>query len=167
MAISTETIKQVREKTGAGVIDCKKALDEAGGNMDRACEILIERGIASAQKKSDRAAEQGIIETYVHGGGKIGVLVEVNCETDFVARNDQFKELAHDIALQIAAMAPTFVSKEDISPGKECDPVTACLLQQPFIKDPGRTIQDIIAETIAKTGENIKVRRFTRFELGE
>ena len=167
MAISTETIKQVREKTGAGVIDCKKALDEADGNMDRACEILIERGIASAQKKSDRAAEQGIIETYVHGGGKIGVLVEVNCETDFVARNDQFKELAHDIALQIAAMSPAFVSKEDIPPGKECDPVTSCLLQQPFIKDPGRTIQDIIAETIAKTGENIKVRRFTRFELGE
>jgi elongation factor Ts len=167
LAISTETIKQVREKTGAGVIDCKKALDEAGGNMDRACEILIERGIASAQKKLGRAAEQGLIETYVHGGGKIGVLVEVNCETDFVARNDQFKELAHDIALQIAAMAPAFVSKEDVPPETKCEPVTACLLQQPFIKDPTRTIQDIIAETIAKTGENIKVRRFTRFELGE
>jgi elongation factor Ts len=167
LAISTETIKELREKTGAGVIDCKKALDEAGGNMDRACEILIERGIASAEKKSDRAAEQGLIETYVHGGGKIGVLVEVNCETDFVARNEQFKELAHDIALQIAAMSPEFVSKEDVPSGTKCDPITACLLQQPFIKDPSRTIQDIIAETIAKTGENIKVRRFTRFELGQ
>jgi elongation factor Ts len=167
LATSTETIKELREKTGAGVIDCKKALEEAGGNMDRACEILIERGIASAEKKSDRAAEQGLIETYVHGGGRIGVLVEVKCETDFVARNEQFKELAHDIALQIAAMSPEFVSKEDVPPGTKCDPITVCLLQQPFIKDPSRTIQDIIAETIAKTGENIKVRRFTRFELGQ
>jgi elongation factor Ts len=167
LATSTETIKVLREKTGAGVIDCKKALDEAGGNMDRACEILIERGIASAEKKADRTAEQGLIETYVHGGGRIGVLVEVKCETDFVARNEQFKELAHDIALQIAAMSPEFVSKEDVPPDTKCDPITACLLQQPFIKDPSRTIQDIIAETIAKTGENIKVRRFTRFELGQ
>jgi elongation factor Ts len=167
LTTSTQTIKALREKTGAGVIDCKKALDEAEGNMDKACEILIQRGIAFAEKKADRTAEQGIIEAYVHSGGKIGVMVEVNCETDFVARNDQFKELSHNIAMQIAAMSPIFVSQDNITPGTDCEPQSACLLQQPFIKDPARTIQDIIAETVAKTGENIKVRRFTRFELGE
>lgn len=166
MQVSAETIKEVREKTGAGVMDCRKALDEAGGNMDKACELLIQRGIALAQKKATRVANQGIIETYVHSGGKMGVMVEINCETDFVARTEQFKELAHDIAMQIAAMSPQFVSQEDIPPGTECEPQTACLLLQPFIKDPAKTIQDIITETIAKVGENIKVRRFTRFELG-
>lgn len=166
MRSSTETIKEIREKTGAGVIDCKKALDEAEGNMEKACEILIQRGVALAQKKSDRAAEQGIIETYVHSGGKIGVMVEVNCETDFVARTNEFKELAHNIALQIAAMAPKFVSPEETTSDTKSDPQTDCLLLQPFIKDPTKTIQDIITETIAKIGENIKVRRFTRFELG-
>jgi elongation factor Ts len=164
---STETIKDLREKTGAGVIDCKKALDEAEGNLDKACELLIQRGIAIAKKTSNRVAEQGIIETYVHPGGKIGVMVEINCETDFVALNEQFKALAHDIALQIAAMSPQFITKGDISKETDCDPQTACLLLQPFIKDPTKTIQDLITETIAKVGENIKVRRFTRFELGE
>ena len=166
MRSSTETIKEIREKTGAGVIDCKKALDEAEGNMEKACEILIQRGVALAQKKSDRAAEQGIIETYVHSGGKIGVMVEVNCETDFVARTNEFKELAHNIALQIAAMSPKFVSPEETTSDTQSDPQTDCLLLQPFIKDPTKTIQDIITETIAKIGENIRVRRFTRFELG-
>ncbi len=166
MHASTETIKELREKTGAGVIDCKRALDEAGGNMEKACEILIQRGIALAQKKSSRAAEQGIIETYVHSGGKIGVMVEINCETDFVARTNEFKELAHDIALQVAAMSPQFVSPEEVPSDANCDPQTDCLLLQPFIKDPTKTIQDIITETVAKIGENIKVRRFTRFELG-
>ena len=166
MQVSADSIKEVREKTGAGVMDCRKALDEAGGDMDKACELLMQRGIALAQKKAARAANQGIIETYVHSGGKIGVMVEINCETDFVARTEQFKELAHDIALQIAAMSPQFVSKEDIPPATECEPQTACLLLQPFIKDPNKTIQDIITETVAKVGENIKVRRFVRFELG-
>lgn len=166
MQLSADTIKEIREKTGAGVMDCRKALDEAGGNMDKACELLMQRGIALAQKKATRVANQGIIETYVHSGGKIGVMVEINCETDFVARTEQFKELAHDIAMQIAAMSPQFVSQEDIPPATECEPQTACLLLQPFIKDPGKTIQDIITETVAKVGENIKVRRFIRFELG-
>jgi elongation factor Ts len=166
LQVSPEIIKELRNKTGAGVIDCKKALDEADGNMDKACELLIQRGIAIAEKKSTRTAENGIIETYVHSGGKIGVMVELNCETDFVARTEQFKELAHDIALQIAAMSPQFVSREDINPGADCDPQTACLLLQPFIKDPTKTMQNIITETVAKVGENIKVRRFTRFELG-
>jgi len=166
LSISTETIKELRGKTGAGVIDCKKALDEAAGDMEKACEILIQRGIAIAQKKSQRAAEQGIIETYVHSGGKIGVMVEVNCETDFVAHTDEFKDLAHNIALQIAAMSPKFVSPEEVTSEADCDIQTDCLLLQPFIKDPTKTIQDIITETIAQIGENIKVRRFTRFELG-
>lgn len=166
MQVSAETIKELREKTGAGVMDCRKALDEAGGNMDKACELLIQRGIALAEKKATRVANQGIIETYVHSGGKIGVMVEINCETDFVARTEQFKALAHDIAMQIAAMSPQFVSREDIPPGTECDPEAACLLLQPFIKDPTKTIQNTITETVAKVGENIKVRRFIRFELG-
>ncbi len=166
MRASTETIKELRGKTGAGIIDCKKALDEAEGDMEKACEILIQRGIALAQKKSQRTAEQGIIETYVHPGGKIGVMVEVNCETDFVAHTNEFKELAHNIALQIAAMSPKFVSPEEVTSEANCDTQTDCLLLQPFIKDPTKTIHDIITETIAKIGENIKVRRFTRFELG-
>ena len=168
MQVSTTAIKDLREKTGAGVMDCKKALLEAEGNLEKAAEILNERGIALARKKAERVADQGVIETYVHPGGRIGVLVEVNCETDFVARTDEFKELAHNLALQIAAMCPQFISPEEIAKETETDidTKTACLLLQPFIKDPERTVQDIVTETIAKVGENIKVRRFIRFELG-
>ena len=168
MQVSTTTIKDLREKTGAGVMDCKKALLEAKGNFEKAIEILNERGIALARKKAERVADQGVIEAYVHAGGKIGVLVEVNCETDFVAHTAEFKELAHNLALQIAAMCPQFISREDVAPEieKDTDPKTVCLLLQPYIKDPEKTIQDIITETIAKVGENIKVRRFVRFELG-
>jgi elongation factor Ts len=160
-------VKALRGKTGAGVIDCKNALVESDGDIEKAHGILNERGIALAKKKVDRVAEQGIIETYVHLGGKIGVMVEINCETDFVARTEQFKELAHDIALQIAAMSPLYISSEEIPAGETgVDHQTACLLQQQFIKDPSKTIRDIITETIAKVGENIKIRRFARFELG-
>lgn len=166
MQISTETIKDLREKTGAGVMDCKKALTEAKGDAEKAIEILNERGMALARKKSERVAEQGLIETYVHAGGKIGVLVEVNCETDFVARTNEFKDLAHNLALQVAAMCPECVSKEEMAKDSESDPKMACLLLQPFIKDPEKTIQDIVTETIAKVGENIKIRRFVRYELG-
>ena len=166
MQIPTSTIKELREKTGAGVMDCKKALLDAEGNVEKATEILHKRGLAMAVKKADRTANEGIIEAYVHLGGRIGVLVEVNCETDFVARTQEFKELAHNLALQIAAMSPQALSPEDMSEESDEDPQTACLLLQPFIKDPNKTVQDIITETIAKVGENIKVRRFTRFELG-
>jgi elongation factor Ts len=168
LEITTDMVKALREQTGAGVIDCKKALQEAEGNIEKANELLTERGIALAKKKGDRAAEKGLIETYVHLGGKIGVMIEINCETDFVARTEQFKELAHDIALQIAAMSPLFISTEEIpaNADEEFDPQTACLLQQQFIKDPGKTISDLVTETIAKVGENIKIRRFARFELG-
>lgn len=166
MQASTAAIKELRQKTGAGIIDCKKALSEAGGNMEKAAEILNQLGLSLAQKKAERAANQGVIEAYVHQGERIGVLVEVNCETDFVARTSDFKELAHNLALQIAAMSPQFISTEEIPPETVADPQVVCLLHQPFIKDPTKTIQDIITETIAKIGENIKVRRFTRFELG-
>lgn len=168
MQVSTTEIKELREKTGAGVIDCKKALLEAAGSFEKAAEILNQRGLALAHKKADREAANGIIEAYVHQGGKIAALVEVNCETDFVARTDEFKELAHNLALQIAAMSPQFISPEDMPKETEpdTDTKTACLLLQPSIKDPDKTIQDMITETIAKVGENIKVRRFTRFEIG-
>ena len=166
MQVSTTVIKDLRDKTGAGVMDCKKALLEAQGNLEKAIEILNQRGIAMARKKAERVADQGVIEAYVHPGGRIGVLVEVNCETDFVARTNEFKELAHNLALQIAAMCPQFVSPEDIPQESETDAKTACLLLQPYIKDPEKTVQDIVTETIAKVGENIKVRRFVRFELG-
>lgn len=168
MQILTSAIKELRAKTGAGVIDCKKALIEAEGDVEKAIEILSKRGLAIARKKADRLTNQGIIEAYVHPGGQIAVLVEVNCESDFVARTEEFKELAHNLALQIAAMSPQFIAPADIPEEQKLDAKLEdiCLLSQPFIKDQNKTVQDIIAETIAKVGENIKVRRFVRFELG-
>ena len=166
MQVSTTEIKELREKTGAGVIDCKKALLEAKGSFEKAVEILNQRGLALARKKADREAANGIIEAYVHQGGQIAVLVEMNCETDFVARTEEFKELAHNLALQIAAMSPQFISPEDMPKETDADTKTACLLLQPSIKDPEKTVQDLITETIAKVGENIRVRRFVRFEIG-
>lgn len=166
MQISTQSIKELREKTGAGVIDCKNALTECDGDFAKACEILEKRGIAIALKKADRVVRSGLIENYVHAGGRIGSMVEINCETDFVAKTDEFKNLAHDIALQIAAMSPLYLSKEDLPENSEDDPIAVCLLLQPFIKDPAKTIADLVTETIAKVGENIKINRFVRYELG-
>ena len=166
MEISANIVKELRQKTGAGIMDCKKALTEAGGNIDKACELITQRGLAIARKKSERSAEQGSIECYVHTGNHLGVMVELNCETDFVARTPEFKELAHNIALQISAMSPRYIAKDEVPADVEDDPAAICLLLQPFIKDPAKSIQDIITETVAKTGENIKVRRFVRFELG-
>lgn len=168
MEISTDKIKEVREKSGAGVMACRSALIEAEGNAEKALEILKEKGILRAQKKADRVTRQGLVECYIHTGGRIGAMVEINCETDFVARTDDFKALAHNIAMQVAAMPPLFVSKEDVSAeGCDTDLVSACLLLQPYIKDPTKTIQDIVIETIAKLGENIRISRFARFALGE
>ena len=166
MQISAAIVKELREKTGAGVMECKNVLQETGGNIQQAAEMLKERGSALALKKASRDANQGLIECYVHQGGQIGVIVEVNCETDFVARTTEFKDLAHDIALQVAAMSPQFIQEDEIPQGIDVDPQSDCLLLQPFIKDPTKNIQDIITETVAKIGENIKVRRFCRFELG-
>ena len=163
--ITIQTIKELRGATGAGIMDCKKALQEASGNMDDATEILRKQGFAKAEKKAHREVSQGLVEAYIHTGGRIGALVEVNCESDFVAKTDELKTLAHDLAMQVAATDPTFLNSEGIPEGVE--PNEACLLSQPFIKDPERTIQDIVTETIAKVGENIKIRRFARFELGK
>ncbi len=188
------TIKQLREQTGAGIMDVKEALNEAGGDLDKAVEILRKKGLAKQAKKSDRTANEGIVESYIHAGGRIGVLVEVNCETDFVARTDDFKALVKEIALHIAASNPLYISSEDVPmeviekekeiykeqfAGKPDDVIAkmlegkiakyyeeACLLNQPFVKDGDKTIGDLLGEATGKMGENIQVRRFTRYMLG-
>ena len=167
MELSVTTIKELRERTGAGIMDCKRALEETAGDLSKAEEILVKQGIASAAKKATRSTEEGIVESYIHSGGRIGVLLEVNCETDFVARTDDFRELAHDLAMQVAAMAPSYVSSEEVPDGEDSDSAETVLMHQPFIKDPSKSIQDLVNEGIGKLGENIRVRRFTRFSLGE
>jgi elongation factor Ts len=147
-------------------MECRKALLEVNGDIAQALQILKEKGLIKAEKKAKRVTTQGLVEAYIHTGGRIGALVEVNCETDFVARTDEFKELARNMAMQVAALAPQFITKEEIPEGAEVEPETACLLLQPYIKDPSKTVQDVIVETIAKVGENIRIRRFARFELG-
>lgn len=166
MKISIESVKELRKRTNVGIADCNKALLEMGGDMEKAMEFLKQRGAAIVAEKKDAAVTEGVVEAYVHHTRRIGVLLELNCETDFVARTAEFKELAHDLAMQIAAAAPQFVTSEEMSPEVEADPQMVCLLNQPFIRDPARTVQEIIAETIAKVGENIRVRKFARFELG-
>ena len=166
MKISVEVVKELRNRTNVGIADCNKALLEVGGDIEKAIEFLKQRGVAIAEEKKDVAATEGVIEAYIHHTKRIGALVELNCETDFVARTAEFKELAHDLAMQIAATSPQFLTSEEMPPEAETDPQEACLLSQPFIKDPTKTVQEIIAETIAKVGENIKVRRFAKFELG-
>lgn len=197
MAITSETVKLLREKTGAGMMDCKKALTESEGNIEKAIEILRKKGAATAEKRADRATNQGIVEAYIHAGGRIGAMVELNCETDFVAKTDDFKALAREIAMQVTAMSPLFVSREQVSKDiidRELDiyrtmalnekkPETiidkiaqgrlekffqeTCLLEQTYIKDPGKTIKDLILDLTAKTGEKITIRRYQRFHLGE
>lgn len=197
MEVSASMIKDLRERTGAGMSDCKKALTEVNGDMEKAIDYLRAKGLAKAAKKAGREATEGLIVSYIHGGGRIGVLVEVNCETDFVARNEDFVNFTKDVAMQIAAMAPQFVRKEEVSAdviarekavllekAKESgkpEPVIQkmvegqlakwmkeiCLLDQPFVKNPDKTIDQLQQELIAKIGENIKIRRFVRFELGE
>ncbi len=191
-----DAIKKLREKTNAGVVDCKKALRESGGDIEKAIEILRKQGAALASKKVGRLATEGRIESYIHLGGKIGVLVEVNCESDFVARNDDFKAFVKDIAMQVAASSPLYVKREDVAESaikKETDIIKAqafvgkpasaiekivegklikfyeevCLLEQPFIKDPSMKVKDILTSMIAKIGENILIRRFVRFQVGE
>ena len=165
MEISSTSVKELREKTGAGVMDCKKALQEADGNFDRAVVILREKGAMQLAKKLDREANQGIIDTYIHAGGRIGAMVELNCETDFVARTEDFRKLAHEIAMQVAAMAPRYVRVEDAEAGAE-GVEEQTLLKQAFIRDSKLTIEQLIHEAVGKLGENIRVRRFVRFEVG-
>ncbi|SHF22874.1 translation elongation factor Ts [Desulforamulus putei] len=195
--ISASMVKELRERTGAGMMDCKKALAEVGGDMEKAIEFLREKGLAAAAKKAGRIAAEGIVEAYIHGGGRIGVLVEINCETDFVAKNEDFRALAKDIAMQIAAAKPEYVRREEVpaeviekereilraqalnegKPEKIVEKMVegriekyykeVCLLEQPFIKDSDKTVQQVVNEAIAKIGEKIDVRRFTRYEMGE
>ena len=167
MTVSTEAIKTLRERSGAGIMECKRALEEAGGVVEEAEKILNLKGLATASKKADRIASEGLVEVYVHGNGKLGAMIEVNCETDFVARTEEFKALSHDLAMQVAAMAPLYVDPEDLPPDSDLDPEQTCLVLQPFIKDQDKNIKDLITETIAKVGENIKVKRFSRFKIGE
>ena len=148
-------------------MNCRSALIKAEGDIDKALLILKEQNLVVVEKKASRVTKQGLIESYVHAGGRIGVVIEVNCETDFVARTDDFKQLAHNLAMQVAALAPVCITKEEIPQRDDIDPATAALLTQPYIKDTTLTVQDIINEVISKTGENIKVRRFVRYELGE
>ena len=168
MKISIEAVKELRNRTSVGIADCNKALLEVGGDVEKAVEFLKQRGAAIAQKKKDIAAAEGVIEAYIHHTRRVGALVELNCETDFVARTDEFRRLARDLAMQIAAASPQFISTEEMPPEAEAEtePEAVCLLSQPFIKDPTKTVQEVITETIAKVGENVKVGRFARFELG-
>ncbi|MBN3037790.1 MAG: translation elongation factor Ts [Candidatus Omnitrophica bacterium] len=175
MKINAKDIQKLREKTSAGVMDCKKALTQAKGDFEKAIEVLREQGIALAKKKAARTASEGRIEAYVHMHNRIGVLVEMNCETDFVAKCDDFKHLCKDVAMQIAALNPRYIKKEDVP--KEIAQENKsrleefckenCLLEQAFIKDQAKTMKDYLTEVIAKIGENIVIRRFIRFQLGE
>ncbi|HYE83872.1 MAG TPA: translation elongation factor Ts [Clostridia bacterium] len=195
--VEASAVKELRERTGAGMMDCKKALTESNGDMEKAIEILREKGLAAAAKKAGRIASEGIVDAYIHGGGRIGVLIEVNSETDFVAKNEEFRQFVKDMAMQVAASNPLYVRREEVDPqviAKEREIYRAqalnegkpekivdkmvegriekyykeiCLLEQPFIKDTDKTVQDMLTALIAKIGENLTIRRFVRFEKGE
>ncbi len=189
--ISTDLVKELRVRTGAGIMDCRAALQQAGGDLDKAVEILRAKGLATAARKAGRTASEGLVEAYVHTGGRVGALVEVNCETDFVARTEDFKRLVRDLAMQITAAAPRYVSREEVPAevveaqrrqfaaelaGKPSAAVDGrlekwfsdvVLLEQPFIRDESRRVRDIVTEAITKLGENVQIRRFSRFKLGE
>ena len=166
MKISIQVVKELRNRTNAGILDCNKVLLEVDGDMEKAIELLKQRGEAIAEKKKDLVATEGIIEAYIHHTKHIGALVELNCETDFVAHTAEFRELARDLAMQVAATSPQFTISEEMPLEAEMDPQVVCLLSQPFIREPVKTVKEVITETIVKVGENIKVRRFARFELG-
>ncbi len=195
--VTAALVKELRERTGAGMMDCKKVLTETEGNLEKAVDLLREKGLAAAAKKAGRVAAEGLVEAYIHGAGRIGVLLEINCETDFVAKTDGFKDLARDVAMQIAATNPLYVTKDEVpadqiehekeilraqalnegKPEKIVEKMVegriekfykeVCLLEQPFIKDADKTVRDLVTEKIAQIGENISVRRFARFQLGE
>ncbi|MBN2708011.1 MAG: translation elongation factor Ts [Calditrichaceae bacterium] len=195
--ISAAMVKDLREKSGAGMMDCKKALQESNGDFEKAIEILRKKGIAKAAKRADRVAKEGTVASYIHPGSKLGVLVEVNCETDFVANTDDFKEFVKNISMHIAASSPLAIKREDLDqavlekekeifreqalnsgkPANIVDKIVdgrlekyyaeVCLLEQPYVKDPDKKVQDLLTETIAKVGENVSIKRFSRFRIGE
>ncbi|MSQ47129.1 MAG: translation elongation factor Ts [Deltaproteobacteria bacterium] len=194
---SLAQIKELRERTGAGVVDCQKALNESGGDVEKAITFLREKGLAAAAKRAGRSAAQGTVGAYIHGGGKIGVLLEVNCETDFVARTEEFQKLIKDVAMQVAATNPRYVRRDEVSDAERArereiyraqteqsgkPPAVierivdgklekffsdVCLMEQPFIREPGKTIEQLLKEVVARTGENVVIRRFARFQIGE
>jgi elongation factor Ts len=166
LQVSIVAIKTLREKTGAGVMDCRGALLESNGDLDKASEILRQKGLAKADRKQARATSEGLVEAYIHHSGRMGAIVEINCETDFVAHTDGFKELAHNLAMQVAATNPIYIGNDDFQEEAGMPAEQVCLLLQPFIKDPDKKVQELVSETIAKMGENIMVKRFTRFEVG-
>jgi elongation factor Ts len=166
MSVSPQAVKELRELTGAGMLDGEQALEQAKGDVEKAKEILRQKGIAVAAKRAERATAQGLIQSYIHHDGRLGSLVEINCETDFVARTDDFRQLAQDLALQVAGANPRYISPDEIPDGTKGDPKELCLLLQTFLRDESVAVQDLITEAIRKTGENIRVRRFVRFELG-
>lgn len=197
MSVSTAQIKELREKTGAGILDCREALETSGGDLDKAIELLREKGLAAAEKRAGRLTNAGVLDLYTHGEGRIGVMVEVNCETDFVARTEEFRTFAHEIALQIAANSPLYLNEEDVpeevvsregefaraqaleegKPEKVIDRIVegklekfyqqSCLLRQPYIRDDSKTVGDLMLEMISTVGENIAIRRFVRWTVGE
>lgn len=165
--ISTSMIRELREKTGAGVMDAKRALEQAGGDSEKAEELLREKGLASAAKRSGRATSEGVIESYIHSGGRIGAMVELNCETDFVARTDDFTGLARNLAMQVAAMSPKFVDRESVAEDAGDVSDEELLMEQDYIREPGTKISDLVKQLSAKTGENVIISRFARYELGQ
>ena len=167
MEISIDLVRALREQTGAGIMACKEALQETRGDLEQATELLRQQGLAIVAKKAARETKEGVVEAYIHSGSRVGALVEVSCETDFVARTPEFRELAHNLAMQVAAMRPTYVSQEEVPDSDEANPEESCLLEQPFIKDSTKTVRDLINEIVAKVGENVRVRRFSCFSLGE
>jgi len=197
MGVTPALVKELRDKTGCGMMDCKRALEETGADVDTAVELLRKKGLADLAKRVERSTNEGIVDTYIHGEGRLATLVEVNCETDFVARNDDFKQFAHDVAMQVAAASPRFVTRDDVSeelkkaereiyraqalragkPEKIVDKIvdgkmekffqTVCLMEQSFIKDQDKTVESHLGELVGKIGENISIRRFNRFQLGE
>ena len=167
LAPTVEQIKALREQTGAGIMDCKQALEESSGDLEQAAAVLREKGFAQAAKRSGRATTEGVIEAYIHTGGRVGALVELGCETDFVARTPEFKDLAHNIAMQVAAMAPTYLDQEEMESGDNRPPAQASLLQQPFIKDNSRSVGEMVQEMAVKVGENVILVRFSRLALEE
>ena len=166
MGTTVDAVKEVRLKTGAGMLDCKKALEQCGGDVSGAIDALKEKGLAMASKRAERAVGDGVVASYLHHNNRVGALVELNCETDFVARNDDFKQLAYDIAMHVVASSPVCLSEEEMPADCDLSVAEACLLSQPFVKDPSKTIADLVTEVIARTGENVKVGRFTRIEVG-
>lgn len=167
MEITTAMIKELREQTGAGVMDAKRALEETGGDMKKAAALLREQGAARAEKRADRETKNGVVDSYIHAQGRIGVLVEVNCETDFVANTEDFRTLARNIAMQVAAMNPLVINQGDRTEAMDGSPDEEVVLMcQPYIRDGSRTIGDLVKEVVAKTGENIRVSRMVRYELG-